>query len=107
VTRRRSCDVVVVGAGLSGLYAARLLAAAGFDVTVVEAQNRVGGRTLTTHFSDGAFVDHGGQWISPGQPCITKLADELGVRLFPSWSEGATVHWRAGIRTVSHDLFLP
>jgi monoamine oxidase len=44
---RHSCDVVVVGSGLSGLYAARLLAAVGADVVVLEAQNRVGGRTLT------------------------------------------------------------
>ena len=74
---------------------------------MLEAQNRVGGRTLTSHFADGTFVDDGGQWVSPGQDCIVGLAEELGVRLFPSWSEGATVHWRAGARTVSKDLFLP
>ena len=104
---RHSCDVVVIGAGLSGLYTARLLAAAGADVLVLEAQGRVGGRTLTIHFSDGTFVDDGGQWVSPGQHCIVKLADELGIRLFPSWSEGATAYWRAGKRSVSNDLFPP
>src|SRR5262249_43033391 len=103
---RHSCDIAVVGAGLSGLYAARLLTAAGADVLVLEAQNRVGGRTLTGRFSDGTVVDDGGQWVSPGQGCILGLAEEFGVRLFPSWSEGATVHWRAGVRTVSKDLFL-
>jgi len=107
MTTQRSCDVVVVGGGLSGLYAARLLAAAGANVLVLEAQNRVGGRTLTGHFCDGTFVDDGGQWVSPGQDCIAALAEELGVRLFPSWSEGATVHWRTGRRIVSKDLFLP
>jgi len=45
--------------------------------------------------------------VSPGQDCIAALAEELGVRLFPSWSEGATVHWRAGRRIISKDLFLP
>jgi len=104
---RHSCDVVVIGAGLSGLYTARSLAVAGVDVLVIEAQGRVGGRTLTIHFSDGTFVDDGGQWVSPGQHCIVKLAHELGIRLFPSWSEGATVHWRAGKRSISNDLFLP
>jgi len=107
MTAQHSCDMVVVGGGLSGLYAARLLTAAGANVLVLEAQNRVGGRTLTGHFDDGTFVDDGGQWVSPGQDCIVALAEELGVRLFPSWSEGATVHWRAGRRIVSNDLFLP
>src|SRR5262245_3618289 len=98
---------VVVGGGLSGLYAARLLTAAGTNVLVREAQTRVGGRTLTSHFGDGTFVDDGGQWVSPGQDCIAALAEELGVRMFPSWSDGATVHWRAGRRIVLKDLFLP
>ena len=104
---RHTCDVAVIGAGLSGLYTARLLAAAGADVLVVEAQSRVGGRTLTVHFGDGTFVDDGGQWVSPRQPCIVRLADELGIQRFPSWSDGATVHWRAGVRVVSNGLFLP
>ena len=104
---RHTCDVAVIGAGLSGLYTARLLAAAGADVLVVEAQSRVGGRTLTVHFGDLTFVDDGGQWVSPRQPCIVRLADELGIQRFPSWSDGATVHWRAGVRVVSNGLFLP
>jgi monoamine oxidase len=103
----RSCDVVVIGGGLSGLYAARLLSAAGIDVVVLEAQDRVGGRTLTRHFGDGTFFDDGGQWVSPGQYCIVGLAEELGVGLFASWSEGAIVYWRAGRRIASKDAVLP
>src|SRR5262249_27451860 len=94
MSTQRSCDVVVVGGGLSGLYAARLLTAAGVDVLVLEAQSRVGGRTLTGHFGDGTFVDDGGQWVSPGQDCIVGLAEELGVGLFPSWSEGVIARTR-------------
>ncbi len=99
------CDFVVCGAGLAGLVAARELVSAGADVIVLEAQDRVGGRTLTEDLGDGAFVDHGGQWVSPGQHEIADLADELGVELFPSWDAGDTVHWKNGRRSVAPGLF--
>ena len=51
-----ACEVVIVGAGLAGLYAARRLVAAGVDVRVVEARDRVGGRTWTEHLDDGACL---------------------------------------------------
>jgi monoamine oxidase len=95
------CDIAVVGAGLAGLYAARLLSAAGLDVIVLEAHQRVGGRTLTEALDGGAFVDHGGQWISPGQDRIRKLASTLAISLFPSWGDGLMVNWRAGGRTIA------
>lgn len=97
--------MVVVGAGLSGLRAARELAAAGVSVLVVEAQRRVGGRTYTVPLGDGLFVDHGGQWVSPGQERLPELAAALGVELFPSWDAGLTVHWQHGRRTVAPGLF--
>lgn len=64
---QRACDVAVIGAGLSGLRAAEVLVQHGVDVVVLEAQGRVGGRTLTEHLGDGTFIDHGGQWVSPGR----------------------------------------
>ena len=96
--RSHVCAVVIVGAGLAGLYAARRVDAAGVDVLVVEAQDRVGGRTLTEHLDGHAFIDQGGQWISPGQDRILTLARELGVSWFPSWGEGASVDWFQGVR---------
>ena len=55
-------DVVVVGGGLSGLAAARRLREAGLSVAVLEARNRLGGRTCTVEV-DGRPVDVGGQWV--------------------------------------------
>jgi monoamine oxidase len=103
-----SADAVVIGGGLSGLRAARTLAAAGVDVVVLEAQDRVGGRTLTEHLSDGTFIDDGAQYISPGQDRLVALSEELGVALFPVWGgEGATVLWRGGARTTYEGMFPP
>src|SRR5262245_5685272 len=88
--------------------AARVLGGAGLDVLVLEARERVGGRTLTERLdAPGAFIDHGGQWVSPGQDRIVALAGELGVDLFPSWDAGEMVLWRDGRRHVADGLFLP
>ncbi|MGC1812599.1 MAG: FAD-dependent oxidoreductase, partial [Solirubrobacterales bacterium] len=59
------CDVLVVGAGLAGLTAARELAGAGLDVQVLEARDRVGGRTLSQSVGDRPedLVELGGQWV--------------------------------------------
>ena len=101
----RECDVVVCGAGLAGLRAARELEHAGAETLVVEARERVGGRTLTEQIGGDAFIDHGGQWVSPGQEEIVALAGELGLELFPSWDDGQTVHWSEGRRSVAPGLF--
>ena len=81
-------DVCVVGAGLAGLTAARQLADAGRDVVVLEARDRVGGRVLTEQLADGTLIDHGGQWLGPGQHRIARLADELGNETFPTFDDG-------------------
>ena len=88
-------DVIVVGAGFAGLSAARALAGAGLKVVVLEARNRVGGRTHTVERS-GVTLDLGGQWIGPGQSHIAALADELGVDTYPQYDDGDDVVVRAG-----------
>jgi monoamine oxidase len=85
-----SSDVVVVGAGLAGLYAARELAAHGKQVVVLEARDRVGGRTLG-HALQGDTIDLGAQWIGPTQRRVLALARELGIATFPQYHAGAKV----------------
>lgn len=77
-----SKSVIVVGAGISGLAAAKKLQDNGFIVTVLEAQEKVGGR-LRTNRSLGIAFDEGASWIhgTDGNP-ITDLAAEAGMTSF-------------------------
>ena len=74
--------VLVVGAGLAGLAAARRLVAAGVDTVVVEARDRVGGRTEGHVLDDGTPLELGGQWIGPTQNRMYALVAELGLEHF-------------------------
>nr|XP_032834967.1 amine oxidase [flavin-containing]-like [Petromyzon marinus] len=75
-------DVVVVGAGISGLYAARHLAHHGVKVLVLEARDRVGGRTFTIQGPEFGYVDVGGAYVGPTQDRILGLARDLGVQTY-------------------------
>jgi monoamine oxidase len=75
--------VVVVGAGMSGLTAARDLHRRGIDVMVLEAADRVGGRTMTVMSSLGSHLDLGGQWIGHDHHRLMALAAECGAPHYP------------------------
>ncbi|KWR75056.1 amine oxidase [Cupriavidus sp. IDO] len=85
-------DIAIIGAGLAGLTAARDLRQAGCESFVVlEARNRVGGRTLNYEVGSGHVSEVGGQWIGPGQTAVADLARELDVGTFPTYYKGNTV----------------
>src|SRR5438067_10491728 len=79
----RGVSVLVAGAGLAGLAAARDLLTRGADVTVVEARDRVGGRvwTIRDGFTERQHAEAGGDMIDDGQTEIRNLAGELGLKL--------------------------
>jgi monoamine oxidase len=87
----RDADLVVIGAGLAGLSAARAAATAGASVVVVEARDRVGGRVLNEDIGGGNVVEVGAQWIGPTQDRLAALAAKLGVETFPTYGEGENV----------------
>jgi monoamine oxidase len=89
VAERVEADVCVVGAGYSGLTAARRLSQAGQTVAVVEARDRVGGRIWTVPLSDGTPVDRGGAWLGPRHDAMFGLADEVGATTYKTWVRGA------------------
>ena len=103
----RSADVAIVGAGLAGLTAARSLTKAGHSVIVLEARNRVGGRTLNHKVSNSVISEIGGQYVGPTQDRIQALARAVGVRTFPTYNDGSNVQYLRGVRSLYPAAGLP
>lgn len=101
MTKDKAVDAVVVGAGLSGLAAARNLTARGHSVRVFEAGDQVGGRTRN-HQLDGVNVDLGGTFVGPSQDRIIALARETGCAFRPTFTTGqSAISWRGSVRRYS------
>jgi monoamine oxidase len=81
-------DFCVVGAGFAGLTAALRLKQADRSVALLEARDRVGGRTFTVEGPEGIWIDRGGAWIGPGQDAIYGLMKEFGVASYKQFIEG-------------------
>ena len=104
MTRDNRAQVIVIGAGLSGLTAASELTRQGIEVIVLEASSNVGGRVNSATTKLGSHLDLGGQWIGHGHHRITALVDKARGTIYQTFSRGLPTVVREG-RTVS--LFSP
>jgi monoamine oxidase len=99
------CDVIVVGAGCAGLVAARNLIETGKKVILLEAGERVGGRTFTAPFpGTDATVDWGAEWVLPDmQPALMAEVQRYGLEIEPS-HDPSTPRWIIGDQEISADF---
>ncbi|XP_077988190.1 amine oxidase [flavin-containing] A-like [Glandiceps talaboti] len=101
----RRCDVIVIGAGVSGLIAAKTLQDYGLSIVVLEARDRVGGRLWTLREKSIGYVDVGGAFVGPTQYKLLRLLDELGLQTYHVVEDDDVIIHTVGKRTISHDDF--
>ncbi|XP_075336266.1 amine oxidase [flavin-containing] [Odontesthes bonariensis] len=89
-------DVIVVGAGISGLSAAKLLKSSGLSPVVLEARDRVGGRTFTVRNKETKWVDLGGAYVGPTQNRLLRLAKEYGIQTYKVNEKEDLIHYVNG-----------
>ena len=84
-------DVVIIGAGIAGITAAKSLEKAGVSFTVIEARDRIGGRAYTETSTFGVPFDHGCAWLhSADKNPLTKLIKRAG---YQTLNEGINPAW--------------
>ncbi len=94
--RTESTNILIIGGGLSGIYAAYLLSRQKKSYILLEARNRIGGRILCSEYR-GFFSDLGPTWYWPDiQPKIAALIRTLGLEGFRQFEEGISCFQRSG-----------
>ena len=102
---RYDAEIIVIGAGLAGLYAAKLLAEDDRDVLVLEGSDRIGGRLHTLSLPDGRYTECGGEQIGASYARFLSLAEELNVELVPEILPSASTCYVIGQTPMSVDDF--
>jgi monoamine oxidase len=104
----RNVDVAVVGAGISGLVAARQLVALGRSVAVIDARNRTGGRILNASIGDGEVVEAGGEFIGAQDTLLRKLViQDLKLPIYNTYESGNAILDLGGTVTNSGSFTWP
>jgi monoamine oxidase len=98
-----TADVIIVGAGLAGLTAARQLAAKGRSFYLVEARDRVGGRVLNHSITGGEVIEMGAEYVGPTQDHILGLMQDLGIGKFDTYHSGQSIYYVDGTRLTWDD----
>jgi monoamine oxidase len=96
---RVKVDVAIVGGGLAGLTAARNLVKSGHSVIVLEARDRVGGRTFNHILGDGQAIEAGGEFVGPTQDRVLALAKSVGIGTYKIYNQGENVYIHDGVRS--------
>lgn len=91
-------DVAVVGAGLSGLAAAKTLIEGGKKVAVVEARDRIGGRVENKQLQNGGVTELGAAFVGPTQDDVLALIEELGLETLDEYNKGSNLALVSGQR---------
>jgi renalase len=101
--KRAATDVLIVGAGLGGLAAARDLTRAGFSVRILEKSRGVSGRAATKKLEDGVMVDHGAPYFTARGERLQAWVEQLQIRgELTEWARGFAT-WREGRLELAND----